>query len=210
MGLRVLKTPPRSPNANSLCERVIGTLCPECLDFLIPLTEAHLRIVTKMWVAHYNRRRPHTSLGPGTPDPPVDLSVTPHKHRHRIPGHLKVVAHSVPGGLHREYCLVAKAAGIVAEDRYFDFNGLEADWNLVERLSPVMLVNRLGMVLPLSEKDKHVLLETAEPAERLRTFTALLGGEFQAPGSATRHSKHSVLGETHTIGSIRAGSVCSC
>jgi transposase InsO family protein len=110
MGLRVLKTPPRSPKANSLCERVIGTLRRECLDFLIPLTENHLRLVTKHWVAHYNRGRPHSSLGPGIPDPPVELPVTLHRHRHRIPNHYKVVAHPVLGGLHHEYGLVAKAA----------------------------------------------------------------------------------------------------
>jgi transposase InsO family protein len=108
--LRVLRTPPRSPKANSICERVIGTLRRECLDFLIPLTENHLRIVTKNWVAHYNRGRPHASLGPGIPDPPVGLPVTPNKHRHRIPSHLKVVAHPVLGGLHHEYGLLAKAA----------------------------------------------------------------------------------------------------
>jgi len=45
--LRVLRTPPRSPKTNSICERVIGTLRRECLDFLIPLTENHLHIVTK-------------------------------------------------------------------------------------------------------------------------------------------------------------------
>jgi transposase InsO family protein len=110
MGLRVLRTPPRSAKANSLCERVIGTLRRECLDFLIPLTGNHLRIVTKDWGAHYNRGRPHTSLGPGIPDPPVDLPVTPHKHRHRIPNHCKVVAHPIRGGLHHEYGLLAKAA----------------------------------------------------------------------------------------------------
>ncbi len=110
MGLRVLKTPPRSPKANSLCERVIGTLRRECLDFLIPLTENHLRIITRNWVSHYNRGRPHSSLGPGIPDPPVELPVTPHKHRHRIPNHCKVVAHPVLGGLHHEYGLLAKAA----------------------------------------------------------------------------------------------------
>ena len=110
MGLRVLKTPPRSPKANSLCERVIGTLRRECLDFLIPLTENHLRIVTKNWVEHYNRGRPHSSLGPGIPDPPVDLPVTPHEHRHRIPSRCKVVAHPILGGLHHEYGLLAKAA----------------------------------------------------------------------------------------------------
>jgi putative transposase len=43
LGLRVLKTPPQSPQANALCERLLGTLRRECLDFLIPLTEHHLR-----------------------------------------------------------------------------------------------------------------------------------------------------------------------
>jgi transposase InsO family protein len=110
MGLRVLKTPPRSPKANSLCERVIGTLRRECLDFFIPLTENHLRLITKDWVAHYNRGRPHMSLGPGIPDLPVELPVKPNKHRHCIPNNCKVVAHPVLGGLHHEYSLVPKAA----------------------------------------------------------------------------------------------------
>ena len=35
-------TPPRVPQANVICERVIGTLRRECLDFMIPLTENHL------------------------------------------------------------------------------------------------------------------------------------------------------------------------
>src|SRR5208282_2842167 len=37
MGLEVIKTPVRSPKANSLCERLIGTLRRECLDWIIPL-----------------------------------------------------------------------------------------------------------------------------------------------------------------------------
>jgi hypothetical protein len=41
--LRVLKTPYRSPEANSLCERLIGSLRRECLDWAIPLSEGHLR-----------------------------------------------------------------------------------------------------------------------------------------------------------------------
>ena len=110
MGLRVLETPPRSPKANSLCERVIGTLRRECLDFFIPLTETHLRSITTNWVAHYNQGRPHSSIGPGIPDPPSDLPVTPQIHRHRIPNHLKVVTHPVLGGLHHEYGLLPKAA----------------------------------------------------------------------------------------------------
>lgn len=55
LGLHVLKSPPRSPKANSICERVIGTIRRECLDWLIPLSEAYLRQTLKSWVAHYNR-----------------------------------------------------------------------------------------------------------------------------------------------------------
>ena len=50
--LRVLKTPYRSPKANSLCERLIGSLRRECLDWAIPLSEGHLRSLLKMWSAY--------------------------------------------------------------------------------------------------------------------------------------------------------------
>jgi putative transposase len=43
MGLKVLRTPVRSPQANAFCERVIGTLRREYLDWMIPLNERHLR-----------------------------------------------------------------------------------------------------------------------------------------------------------------------
>ncbi len=66
LGLRVLKSPPRCPKANAICERVIGTIRRECLDWVIPLSEAHTRLVLKEWVTHYNRGRPHSMLGPGT------------------------------------------------------------------------------------------------------------------------------------------------
>ena len=38
-GLKVVKTPVRSPMANAFCERAIGTIRRECLDYLIPLNE---------------------------------------------------------------------------------------------------------------------------------------------------------------------------
>ena len=37
LGLNVLKTPVRTPVANAICERVLGTLRQEVLDFVIPL-----------------------------------------------------------------------------------------------------------------------------------------------------------------------------
>jgi transposase InsO family protein len=64
MGLRVIKTPVRTPVANAICERVIGTTRRECWDFVIPLNERHLHGILKEWIDHYNEGRPHMSLGP--------------------------------------------------------------------------------------------------------------------------------------------------
>jgi putative transposase len=110
LGLRVLKTPPRAPQANAICERLIGTLRCECLDFVIPITEHHLRRLLQEWVGHYNTGRPHMSLGPGIPQPPSSLPVSPQEHRRHVPKHLRVVGHPILGGLHHEYRLEAKAA----------------------------------------------------------------------------------------------------
>jgi putative transposase len=56
LGLAVLRSPLSSPKANAICERVIGTIRRECLDWMIPLSEAHLRSILREWVAHYNGR----------------------------------------------------------------------------------------------------------------------------------------------------------
>jgi putative transposase len=105
LGVRVLKSPPRSPTANSICERVIGTIRRECLDWLIPLTESHLRSTLKLWIAHYNTRRPHMALGPGIPDPPLALAHPHPKSRHRRGESYGVHANPILGGHHHEYFL---------------------------------------------------------------------------------------------------------
>jgi putative transposase len=110
LGLRVLKTPVRRPQANALCERLLGTLRRECLDFIIPLTESHLRCLLKEWAPHYNTGRPHMSLGPGIPQPPPSLPVPRQSHRHRLLAQVHVVAHPILGGLHHEYQLEERAA----------------------------------------------------------------------------------------------------
>jgi putative transposase len=110
LGLRVLKTPPQTPQANALCERLLGTLRRECLDFVIPLTENHMQRLLVAWLPHYNHGRPHMSLGPGIPQPRSPLPTTLHAHRHRLPPSLRVVARSVLGGLHHEYAHAERAA----------------------------------------------------------------------------------------------------
>ncbi len=106
MGLEVLKTPARVPQANSFCERLIGTIRRECLDFVIPLTERHLRAILREWITHYNRGRPHSSLGPGLPNPP-DQRVA--SNGHELPAGHRVVATPILCGLHHEYRLEAAA-----------------------------------------------------------------------------------------------------
>jgi putative transposase len=81
MGLQVLKSPVMAPQANAHCERVIGTARRECLDWVIPLNERHLRRVLTEWVAHHNRGRPHAALGPGLPDDARAVAVTVSGHR---------------------------------------------------------------------------------------------------------------------------------
>jgi putative transposase len=110
LGLKILKTPVRSPQANALCERLLGTLRRECLDFLMPLTEHHLRCLLHEWAQHYNAGRPHMALGPGIPQPPLSLSVPRQTRRHWLPAQVHVVARPILGGLHYEYQLEERAA----------------------------------------------------------------------------------------------------
>jgi len=49
LGVRVLPTPVRAPKANSVCERLGGSLRRECLDFLIPFNQRHLQMILREW-----------------------------------------------------------------------------------------------------------------------------------------------------------------
>ena len=109
MGWHVLKTPVRTPQANAFCERLIGSIRRECLDWLIPIHEGHLRWILRDWVIHYNRGRPHASLGPGIPDPLSERNQLAST-GHRLPEHARVIVTPILGGLHHEYRLTYDAA----------------------------------------------------------------------------------------------------
>ena len=60
-GVRIIKTPVRSPRATSFAERHVGTLRRECLDHLLIYSERHLRRTLTEYAQHYNEHRPHQS-----------------------------------------------------------------------------------------------------------------------------------------------------
>ena len=99
LGVRVLRTPVRTPKANALCEHLLGSLRRKCLDFLIPFGEEHLRWILREWKMHYNPGRPHACFGPSVPESPPGLPVPPIT-GHRLPRDARVVARPILGGLH--------------------------------------------------------------------------------------------------------------
>ena len=101
LGLKVLRTPICAPKANAYCERLVGTIRRECLDYVIPLNARHLRKLLREWARHYNQARPHSALGPGIPD--GDRFIHTHRSRHALPTGARILKTPVLGGLHHEY-----------------------------------------------------------------------------------------------------------
>ena len=67
--IHIIRTPPRAPRANAICERMVGTLRRELLDRILIVSQAHLRRVLNEYLIHYNGHRPHRTLGQRPPNP---------------------------------------------------------------------------------------------------------------------------------------------
>jgi len=99
-GTRRLVTPPRAPQANAFCERIIRTLRRDCLDNLIILDHVRAERILREYVRYYHGR-PHRGLRRQAPAgvrwlPP--MRPVPAKAVHSRP---------VLGGLHHEYAVAA-------------------------------------------------------------------------------------------------------
>jgi transposase InsO family protein len=68
-GTRILLTPRKAPKANAHAERWVRTVRRECLDHFLVFSRRHLDQVVGEYVEHYNRARPHRSLGLQAPEP---------------------------------------------------------------------------------------------------------------------------------------------
>jgi len=67
-GIKILKSPARSPNLNAYAERWVRSVREECLDQIIVLNERHLRYVLKQYVEYFMKRRPNKGLKQQLPD----------------------------------------------------------------------------------------------------------------------------------------------
>src|SRR5258706_5113488 len=95
LGIKEVKTPYRTPQANGICERFMGSLRRECLNHVLIRDDKHLgRIVTE-YTAYFNEERPHQGIDQRIP------------HYYEAPkskptsGH--VTSKSILGGLHHSY-----------------------------------------------------------------------------------------------------------
>jgi transposase InsO family protein len=94
MGIRDRPTAPRSPWQNGQVERLIGSIRRECLDYVVILSEAHLRRVLAQYTDYYNNFRTHRSL---TKDTPLQRAIE------RLG---TVTSRPILGGLHHQYCRI--------------------------------------------------------------------------------------------------------
>jgi transposase InsO family protein len=92
--VRVIKTPVRAARANAVSERWVGSARRECLDHILVLGQRHLHRVLHTYAEHYNRERPHRSVGLDPPCPARPESDTIEQHVRR---------RDLLGGLIHEY-----------------------------------------------------------------------------------------------------------
>lgn len=75
-GITTILTPFQAPRANAFAERWVRTVRWECLDWTLVLGWRRLEQVLRVYVAHYNQRRPHRGLDLRSPDPPPAAAPT--------------------------------------------------------------------------------------------------------------------------------------
>jgi putative transposase len=57
-GMKVIRTPVRTPNANAYAERWVRTVRSDCLDRILVVGRRHLERVLVVYLRHYNEHRP--------------------------------------------------------------------------------------------------------------------------------------------------------
>lgn len=68
-GIEILRTPYRTPVANSFAERWVRSVREEALDKLLIVNQAHLQRVLTEYTSYFNRARPHQGIEQRCPIP---------------------------------------------------------------------------------------------------------------------------------------------
>jgi len=97
VGARVIKTPVRSPRANAIAERWIGSVRRECTDRILIYDQRHLRKVLAQYERHYNSHRPHRARDRRPPQPPPPVMAPTSVDQ------IRLKRHQVVDGLINEY-----------------------------------------------------------------------------------------------------------
>ncbi len=91
----VWRTPIRTPRANAIYERFLGSVRRECLDHLLILHEGQLRRTLRAYCTYFNKGRPHQGIWQAIPDAA--------KKQRAVHPPASVVSIPVLGGLHHDY-----------------------------------------------------------------------------------------------------------
>ena len=91
IGIRDRPTSPRSPWQNAYAERLIGSICRECVDHVVVFGERHLRHVLLLYMNYYNGTRSHLSLHKDAPISRPAETVG------------RILRRPILGGLHHQY-----------------------------------------------------------------------------------------------------------
>ena len=92
-GVKIIRTPPRSPNLNAFAERFVRSVKEECLERMIFFSERQLRTAVSEYVEHYHHERNHQGLENRLIEPAAEAAS----------GEGKVVRESRLGGLLNHY-----------------------------------------------------------------------------------------------------------
>jgi putative transposase len=94
-GINVLRTPYRTPLANAICERLLGSVRRECLDHCLMFHEKQLTRLLNAYVVSFNQAQPHQGLGQRIAESSTLTAPSPNQVN-------QVAALPVLGGLHHD------------------------------------------------------------------------------------------------------------